>query len=174
MTIKNTHFNRKDILQDAGLLKCPKCYRDYKFLSALVVGALVLWLIQDVVPVFKSEQVLTITVLFSLIVWQPVIEEILFRGVLQGQLLKYKWAQHTVIGITMGNVVVSILFVSVHLVNVTAVWSLLVFFPSIVFGYLRDTYRSVYPSIIAHMSYNVFVVVGLYINGNAVFDFGVL
>ena len=172
MISKKFHFSREDLLRDTGLLKCPKCYRESKFVIALLVGAFIVWLLHDHIPVFKTQHVFSIGLLFSLVIWQPFIEEILFRGVIQGQLIKHKWAQQNLAGITLANVATSILFVILHLITVTNAWSLLVIVPSIVFGYMRDNSNSVYPSIFLHIAYNLFVITGVLFSGNAVVDFG--
>lgn len=171
MANKYFNFSSENVLRDAGLLKCPRCYLDFKFITAVLAGVFVLWLLHDVVPVFNERHVFHIGMLIALLIWQPVIEEVFFRGILQGQFLKYKWAQGTFVGISTANILVSFLFVSLHVITVPSAWSLLVIFPSIVFGYLRDVYGSVYPSIFVHIAYNLFVVIGLLLSGSAIISF---
>ena len=43
---------------------------------------------------------------------------------------------------------------SLHLWSHSPIWATLVFFPSLVFGYLRDQFDSTVPSIVMHIWYN--------------------
>jgi len=58
------------------------------------------------------------------------------------------------VGISMANVVTSLLFASLHLISQPPLWAALVFVPSLVFGWARDRYITVVPSIILHVVYN--------------------
>ncbi|MBI5673083.1 MAG: JDVT-CTERM system CAAX-type protease [Nitrospirae bacterium] len=90
----------------------------------------------------------------SVALWQPLFEELLFRGVIQGQLLQTAWGRKTWIGLSMSNLVVSLLFMSAHLAGHSLSWALLVFIPSLCFGFVRDRFGSVYPAIVLHAFYN--------------------
>lgn len=109
--------------------------------------------------------------LLSLILWQPLLEEILFRGIIQGQLIKQDWANRTWgknswLGISGANAVTSVLFVAMHMINSSPLFALTVFAPSLVFGYFRNRCNSVYPCIVIHNAYNAMVFVGLILSGN--------
>lgn len=149
------------VFREVGLAKCPAFYRDIHFHAALIIGALVLWLVRDFVPVFKTGLTLQWPLLISILLWQPFIEELLFRGIIQGQLGRYEWAQRLVLKLTVANIATSVLFVVIHLIGNLAIWSMAVFIPSVLFGYFRDRYNSVYPSMILHCAYNAMVVIGL-------------
>jgi membrane protease YdiL (CAAX protease family) len=158
-----------NVFREAGLLACPRCYRDYRLVIAVLSGMLVLWAIHDWVPVFASEQMFQWKLLISILLLQPFFEELLFRGIIQGQLSKYAWGQQAVFKITAANAVASILFVGMHMLNGPLIWSLTIFIPSLLFGYFRDTFNSVYPSMVLHCVYNAIVFHGLLIHGNLVF-----
>ncbi len=98
----------------------------------------------------------------SVALWQPLFEELLFRGIIQGQLLQTMWGRKKWIGLSMSNLVGSLLFVSAHLASHSISWSLLVFAPSLCFGFARDRFGSLYPSIALHTFYNTgyFLLVG--------------
>ena len=149
------------VIRELGLAKCPAFYRDVHFYAALIAGIIVLWLVRDLVPVFKTGLTLHWPLLVSVLLWQPFVEELLFRGIVQGQLIRYEWAQRLLLKLTLANISVSVLFALLHLVTKPALWSLAVFFPSLMFGYFRDRYNSIYPSIILHCAYNAMVVIGL-------------
>ena len=92
--------------------------------------------------------------LFFLIVFYPVIEELAFRGMIQ-EYIATKTKQYPVyFYISLANVLTSVLFVLMHFVHHTPLWALLVFVPSLVFGYFKEQYKSILPSIFLHMFYN--------------------
>jgi membrane protease YdiL (CAAX protease family) len=90
----------------------------------------------------------------SLAFIQPVIEELLFRGVIQGCLLHTAWGQRTLGCLSLANLVTSVAFSSAHMANHTLVWSILILAPSLAFGILRERFDSVYPPITLHVFYN--------------------
>ena len=151
------------VLKESGLLHCPQFYRDLRFTVAILAGIVVLLLVHEWVPVFSSDLTLHLQLLISVLIWQPLVEELLFRGIIQGQLSRQGWGQHARFSITAANVVTSILFVALHMFNNSPVWSLSVFIPSLIYGYFRDRFNSVYPSMILHSSYNAMVILGIYL-----------
>jgi membrane protease YdiL (CAAX protease family) len=153
-----------DVFHEAGLMKWSPCYRDTHFLAAIITGVVVLWFIHDHVPVLTSGLTLQWPLLISILLWQPFVEEVLFRGVIQGQLSRYKWAQSLIFKLTVANIVASILFVAMHIIGNPVLWSLAIFIPSLLFGYFRDRYHSVYPSMLLHSAYNAMVVIGLLVH----------
>ena len=90
----------------------------------------------------------------SVVLWYPLWEELLFRGLLQGELMERGWTRCWVYGSSSANITVSLLFTVFHLWSHSPIWAALVFFPSLVFGYLRDRFDSTIPSIVMHMWYN--------------------
>lgn len=84
----------------------------------------------------------------------PVLEEIVFRGLLQGTLLKWGAGRKRWRGITLSNGVTSIIFMLAHFVSHAWNWAVAVLAPSLIFGYFRDKYQSIMPSIILHIFYN--------------------
>lgn len=89
----------------------------------------------------------------SLVLVQPAIEELVFRGVLQGQLLRLTAARK--LGpLTLANLMVTAGFVATHLLVQPPGWALAVAVPSLVFGHLRERFDSVAPAIAMHAFYN--------------------
>jgi len=83
----------------------------------------------------------------------PVLEEIVFRGWLQESLRRHiPWQ---VPGpVSSANLFTSIVFAALHVIinsNPVSAW---VFFPSLVFGYCKDRYRTLTAPIILHIFYN--------------------
>jgi membrane protease YdiL (CAAX protease family) len=98
-----------------------------------------------------------------LVLWQPCLEEVLFRGVLQGHLYQQSWGWRAWHGVTVANATTSLLFMLGHWWQHPPLWALAVLGPSCLFGYFRDRYASVYPSMALHAFYNAgyFVLTGL-------------
>ncbi|MBS0152564.1 MAG: JDVT-CTERM system CAAX-type protease [Nitrospira sp.] len=90
----------------------------------------------------------------SVVLWYPLWEELLFRGLLQGELIARGWTRCWVYGLSGANIAVSLLFTVFHFWSHSPIWAALVFFPSLIFGYLRDRFDSTMPSILMHMWYN--------------------
>ena len=97
-------------------------------------------------------------------VLQPFIEELLFRGIIQGQLVKHNWARLKILHISYANIITSILFVAIHMIHSSPMWALAVIFPSLLFGYFRDRYKSIYPSLIMHSAYNSIAIIVLLVH----------
>jgi len=93
--------------------------------------------------------------LAKLAVLYPVLEEIVFRGGLQSALLEQTPFKKKFFGISLANVVTSTAFAALHLVYQPLLWACAVFFPSLVFGWARERYDSIIPSILLHGFYNL-------------------
>ena len=84
----------------------------------------------------------------------PILEEVVFRGGIQSWLLRSAILQRAYFRISAANVITSVLFALFHLVNQSWYWAILVFFPSLIFGYFKDRYGNIHASIILHVFYN--------------------
>lgn len=143
------------MLSALGLAWCPAFYRDILFRAALLAGIgfwAGLWLYVPVHPMTPA-QVLSQTFL-SLVLWQPILEECLFRGYLQGQLCRYRWGQQRWYGITAANGCTSLLFAVGHCWSHPPLWAAAVLVPSLIFGYFRDRYANIFPCVALHAFYN--------------------
>jgi len=93
----------------------------------------------------------------SLTVVQPLLEELVFRGILQGQALQLTAVrgQPRRLGpLTLANALVTLGFVALHLPVQPLAWALAVAVPSLVFGHLRERFASVWPALLVHAVYN--------------------
>lgn len=91
--------------------------------------------------------------LVSLVVVQPAVEELVFRGALQGYLLERGFARR--IGpVSMANLGTTAAFVALHFIAQPPVWAIAVAIPSLVFGHLRERFVSVLPAMTLHSLYN--------------------
>ena len=143
------------VLASLGLQYYRPFHRDSAFLLLLALGPMV-WLAITGLSAFQPLpwHTLWTPAFLSVALWQPLFEELLFRGAMQGQVLQTRWGQKTWLGLSIANLIVSLLFVSAHLASHSISWSLLVFVPSLCFGFVRDRFGSVYPSITLHAFYN--------------------
>ena len=130
-------------------------WRDRFWIFCVLAGP-VFWLFYALIndPVSYAENDNLFAMLLLVIIVYPVLEEIVFRGWLQTELCRRKFFQFVVFRISNANIFTSILFSLFHLINHGPLWATLVFFPSILFGHLRDSYGVVTPSILLHMFYN--------------------
>lgn len=91
----------------------------------------------------------------SVILYYPVLEELLFRGALQGALLRWGcWSRRKLAGVSGANLIASLAFVAAHLVYQDPAWAMAVFGPSLIFGFCRDDSESVYYPVILHACWN--------------------
>ena len=101
-------------------------------------------------------------ILLSLV--YPVLEEVVFRGLLQGTLLKWGMRKELLKGISLANGVTSLCFMGAHFIYHSWHWAVAVLAPSLIFGYFRDKYQNITPPIILHVFYNFtyFLIFGIH------------
>ena len=130
-------------------------WRDPLFLLAVLAG-LVSWLVLYVIqqptvqwnwPLVRPWQFLLPVLLY------PVIEEIVFRGLIQEQVRDYI-SRLSLGPVTMANLLTSLLFAGLHFIYHAPLWAALVFFPSLVFGFFKDRTDRLVAPIILHVFYN--------------------
>ena len=80
-------------------------------------------------------------------------EELFFRGFLMPVFSSF--IKGNFLFLSYSNIVVSFLFSISHIFTHNIFWSALVFFPSLVYGYFREKYGSILPSIVLHFVYNL-------------------
>ncbi len=84
----------------------------------------------------------------------PVLEEIAFRGALQGALWKTRLAAIAWGPISAPNLLTSVVFVAAHFFWQSPYIAVSVIVPSLIFGYFRDRYRNIVPAVLLHVFYN--------------------
>jgi membrane protease YdiL (CAAX protease family) len=139
-------------LRDALALRAPAgLLRDPLFLLALVVALPVAW---GLARYLEPPGALAGWGLLRLVGLDPLVEELLFRGLVQGALLKTSAGRAARAGFTVANAGTALLFAAAHLLYHPPLWSALVLFPALVFGFFRDRYGSVVPPVLLHVFYN--------------------
>jgi membrane protease YdiL (CAAX protease family) len=113
-----------------------------------------LLLLDRLLPAWHAGMAVDLRLLMALVLWQPLLEELLFRGVIQGQLARQVRFRLSVGGLSWANLATTVLFVLAHLFQHPPAWAVAVAIPSLVFGHFRDRYGQVYPAVILHAAYN--------------------
>lgn len=138
-------------MQDLGLRPASGWLADPRFALALAAGVVfwiaLAWL--DAAPPLYGAAALA-----SLVLIQPVVEELLFRGLLQGRLAARAWGRRQFAGFTLANLAASLVFTALHFIAHPPLWAAGVLLPSLLFGYFRDRHGSVLPAIALHVFYN--------------------
>jgi membrane protease YdiL (CAAX protease family) len=138
-----------------GLKPTHGLARQADFALTLVGGTIVAAAVANGVGVTGSRLLhLSAAGAIGLLVVQPFLEELLFRGVIQGWLRDRSWGRSRTIGVSAANLTTSILFVAAHLAAQPLQWAIAVVAPSLVFGYFRDRYDSVLPGLLLHIAFN--------------------
>ncbi|MBX3301177.1 MAG: JDVT-CTERM system CAAX-type protease [Nitrospira sp.] len=143
------------VLALLGLQLHRPFHRDSAFLLLLALGPMV-WLAMIGFLAFQPLpwHAIWSPTFLSVVLWQPLFEELLFRGIIQGYVQQSVGIQKTWNGLSLSNFLTSLLFTFSHLASHSISWSVLVLVPSLCFGFVRDRFGSVYPSIILHAFYN--------------------
>ena len=130
--------------------------RQHLLILALAAGPLA-WgaiAIMDQLPTLLSSWLL-----LRFILVQPIVEEIVFRGMVLGWLSKKLPDRYG--PITLANLLTAIAFSAAHLVSHPPLWALAVLVPGLVFGYFRERYNALWPAIVLHVWYNA----GFFLSG---------
>lgn len=142
------------LARDLGLQCRWEFVSDRLFYAALAAAPLSLLVLTWGVPSWGNGMRVQLFSALSLILWRPLVEEMLFRGIIQGQLMKYRWARTTILKLSVANLATSLLFMLAHLADHSSAWAAAVGMPSLVFGYFRDRYGHILPSLVLHAAYN--------------------
>ena len=134
-----------------------KLFRDWHYAVALVAAPMVwLGLYLAGFSVVHPAWILASPLIFLMLVMvQPVLEELVFRGLLQGWLLERAVFTASFAGVSLANVLSSVVFTALHFINHPPWMAASVLLPSLLFGYFRDRYKGwLMPSIGLHCFYN--------------------
>ena len=90
----------------------------------------------------------------NIVLLYPLVEELLFRGFIQAELLRHRLTAIRHLGISRANMLTSILFVGLHLIHQAPLWALSVLVPSLVLGHFRERYDSLLAPMLLHILFN--------------------
>ena len=115
-------------------------------------------------PIGYASHITSSTIMIvSMLLLYPLAEELLFRGVIQSELLRHQFWSKQHFFISRANLMTSFLFVLLHLINQPPLWALAVAVPSLVMGHFYERYRSVLPAMALHIYFNgAFLLAGTY------------
>ena len=99
---------------------------------------------------FSNYSILMIVIVY------PIIEEIVFRGMIQPKIASYQ--NFKLASLSAANLITSVCFAIMHLLVLMDLQALWVFFPSIIFGWLKDR-KGLLAPILCHIIYNFFFVI---------------
>ncbi|MDE2234874.1 MAG: JDVT-CTERM system CAAX-type protease [Gammaproteobacteria bacterium] len=144
------------LTSELGLDRPPRLLNDGKWWLLAAIGLAagpVLWFIAGISPAASVPQ--GIWQWCAVIGWQPITEELLFRGLLQGQLLRLRWGKRTWLGLSGANLTTSLVFTALHFLYHTPPWAAAVVLPSLAFGWLRERHHSTWSPLITHVLFNL-------------------
>ncbi len=130
-------------------------WRDIPLWLALLAAPLFWLLLSNWLPLAEGFDLPLREPLFYLQValLYPLLEEIVFRGALQGYLSR-RLAGRGIGPLSYANLATSLIFSLAHLLFRSTGAALLVFVPSLIFGYFRDRYGALGIPIALHCYYN--------------------
>lgn len=128
-------------------------WKDRLFWSAMCLGPVAWYLLLKLNGPLDDRTVPWVALFWIGFVY-PILEEFIFRGVLQPALYENNTLASSFAGVSLANVITSLLFAAMHLINQPPLWAALVFLPSIVFGWARDRYGYIHASVVLHIFYN--------------------
>ncbi|MBS0395283.1 MAG: JDVT-CTERM system CAAX-type protease [Proteobacteria bacterium] len=120
-------------------------------LLALAASAVV-WSVVGVDPLPMRPR--DATAWLGLLAWQPLIEELLFRGLVQGTLLQTRAGRAAWGPVSAANLTASGLFTAAHFLHHAPLWAAATLGPSLALGWLRERHRSTWSAVIAHALFN--------------------
>ncbi len=130
---------------------------DRQFWLAVLIAPL-LWLIgyyyylptpEWAWPILQPREFILLVILY------PCLEELVFRGLVQGWLLERTRLQRRCYGFSLANVITASLFSALHFFAHPPLAAAAVLLPALIFGYFRDRYGSLHAPILLHVFYNL-------------------
>lgn len=85
----------------------------------------------------------------------PIVEELLFRGLLQGWLREWSSLRRNWLGLSGANLLTSAVFTGLHFIAHPPLAAAAVIAPSLIFGHFRDRHGNLRAPIVLHMYYNI-------------------
>lgn len=117
--------------------------------------------VPGIITVFpKTPDIETLKWFFIFLVGVALPEEFFFRGFIQGRLNLVFEKKFKIFRVRFGYglLISSILFMLIHIPQDISVVRFLTFFPGLLFGFLREKYGSIFPSVIIHAMSNTFAI----------------
>lgn len=120
---------------------------------AVLVGILFSWVLPDgyAVPLMAEPRIW-----ISFLLLHPLVEEWIFRGVIQGELMRHPPRSGNTLwmGISHANWVTTFFFCLAHFAAQPGLWAIAVAAPSLVFGHFRERFGRLSVPIALHILFN--------------------
>ncbi|WP_353505895.1 JDVT-CTERM system glutamic-type intramembrane protease [Vibrio sp. SCSIO 43140] len=97
---------------------------------------------------------ITLLASINLLIFFPVIEEVLFRGIIQESLLTIEVMKKNRYEVSLANIVTSCIFTGLHILNQAVILAILILLPSLVLGIFKERYSSLFIPIMFHILFN--------------------
>lgn len=146
------------LVQDAGLQWPPAGWWQDRHWRLACRAALPVWAALALLPASYLRAPTDTWAWVSLVLVQPLLEEGVFRGLVQGLALGLTVRHGTLLRLgplSVANALTTALFVAMHLPHQPLAWALAVALPSLVLGHLRERLGSVWPCVLLHAFYNL-------------------
>ena len=128
-------------------------WRDPFFAACLLAGPTV-WALLVVAGVPRPAGHPSLPLLVMSVLVAPVLEEWVFRGLLQGWLLERARLARSRLGLSGANLLTSMAFAAAHLWSRSSLMAAAVLAPSLVLGACRERYGTIWPGVAVHMVWN--------------------
>ena len=149
------------LLIELGLIGPSRFHRDPLFWLALGAGLPVAFAVGLRTPLadrFPGPWILWLAV--STVAVYPILEELAFRGALQGWIRELRFGRRSWAGVTVANLATTGAFTALHFLHHPPFWAASVAVPSLLFGFFRDRDGTVYPALTLHAGYNLLYLLG--------------
>ncbi len=145
----------RELATDLALDRPPAVLRDPAWWTVITIGlaaSLALWTILGIDPAASVPHGAGAWI--GVIGLQPLVEELLFRGVVQGALLRTIAGARRCARLSVANCATSIAFGALHFVHHPPLWALATVAPSLALGWLRDRHGSTWSAALTHAIFN--------------------
>lgn len=142
-----------DFLTDSLALRAPqRLWHDVHFWLALALPIAFWFGIRLLMPSLGVPR--SVGFWLTQVLLLPILEELLFRGWMQGNLLHHAKLSRRCCGVSLANLLTAMAFSFAHFFAHPPLWAAGVIVPALVFGYFRERHASIYPAILLHVYYN--------------------
>lgn len=93
--------------------------------------------------------------LLMLVVIYPVLEELVFRGLVQGLLLRPRWGRYRIGPLSVANTLTALAFAVSHWPRGGPLLAIGVVAPGLIFGYFRERHDGIWSPFLLHGWYNL-------------------
>lgn len=125
--------------------------QNFRFETSILVSTSFLCLLFGSLDEFQFNwKILIISILIA-----PILEELVFRGLIQSELLSLLGNKPFLPTISLANILTSVAFISMHYFTRLEIGVLWLFIPSLLLGVLRERHNSVIIAIFFHAWFNL-------------------